>query len=392
VRGCLLAVSRALAFALAGAFALGLPLALAAFNLGRVAFSAPRMTALVTATITEAGGLQRVVIEALAAESAATEGEDGLSLAGALQFLTPAEREYISDRLTPEGWPEAQVASVVEGLYAWLENDRARPEFVIDIAPLKIELLSGVAAELVETVVDSWPPCSLEQVATMSLEALFAGGDIILCEPPEPIRSGLVGLLNVSVTTSLRALPDRMSLGEGDPDTPASAQVLRTKERVRRVRDIAGWSWLAAPALLAAVGILVVRSWRDAARWWGIPLLVGGLLALGAALALRGFAAGGLRSALAESDLPTWMAAMLSSLLAAIVAVASRQVFVQAAWIALAGLVLLFVASRLAPRSMPEAVGRSMAATLPLPADAGRPSAEDDEPPVEGERPSGMFG
>jgi hypothetical protein len=40
------------------------------------------------------------------------------------------------------------------------------------------------------------------------------------------------------------------------------------------------WGWFLPASLLGVIMILVIRSMRDIGQWWGIPLLLGGLLSL----------------------------------------------------------------------------------------------------------------
>jgi hypothetical protein len=195
---------------------------------------------------------------------------------------------------------------VVAGVYEWIDNDRARPEFVVDIAPLKAALLSGGASDLVEIVVDSWPPCTVAEMAQMGVGALLGQQDLVLCEPPEPLRSGLVGILNVSLAASLRALPDQLSLSQPGASRPASPDVMNAKQRIRTVRALAAWSWLLSPALLGLVMAFAIRTWRGLALWWGVPLMGGALVTLGTIVGVRLAVDQGFRSLLMNADLPGW--------------------------------------------------------------------------------------
>jgi hypothetical protein len=348
MKGCLPTGARVLAVVLAVVFVVTLPISLVAFDLGRLAFSPERMTRLLTDTIGETGGLRRLMLDSLSSPDAEAGG--GLSLGRALSFLTPEERDALGSQLTPPGWSEDQLGGLVSSFYEWIDNDRARPVFTVDISPVKVSLLSGGAEQVIETVVDSWPACSVAEVAQMSLDALLGQGELTFCEPPEPLRSGLVGILNVSVATSLRALPDHLTLGPSDADAPAPPSLMATKERVRRVRALAAWSWLLSPVILGLIMALVIRSWREVALWWGIPILVGGLAALVGSAALRLLLANGIRSIVADASMPLWIGTVIQGLAAAMLAVAFRQVAIQAMMLAAVGGVVLGVGLWLARR------------------------------------------
>jgi hypothetical protein len=391
MKGCLHVASRAVAVLLAVAFAVTLPLSLVAFNIGRVAFSPERMTALLLETIDETGGLRQMVIESLTSEPG-TADPGGLDLAAALEFLTPQERDYLGEQLTPPGWAKAQLGALVAGVYEWIDNDRARPSFVIDITDLKVALLAGGASDLVETVIDSWPPCSVEEIAGMGVGALLGEQSLKLCEPSEPWRSGLVGLINSSIALSLRALPDQISLG-GSDSAPAAPEVMQAKERLRQARFLAGWSWLLSPVILGLVMALVIRSWRSLGLWWGIPLLVGALMTLATIVGVRVAVEGFARSALGDAAMPAWIGGMIQTLITAMMAVVFRRVALQAGVLLALGLVVLvggLAAGRAASR-------RSGSAAVSLGKGQGSEKSEKGEPeeedaPDPGEPPSGMFG
>jgi hypothetical protein len=388
MKGCLHVAARAAAVLLAAVFAVTLPLSLVAFNLGRVAFSPERMTELLLETIEETGGLRQLVLETLASDSGADE-DQGLGLSEALSFLTPQEREYLGDQLTPPGWASKQLGALVAGVYTWIDDDRARPSFVVDVTDLKVALLSGRASELVETVVDSWPPCSVEEIAEMTVGSLLGEESLRFCEPPEPLRSGVVGLLDASITLSLRALPDRISLGKAD-NPPASPEVMQTKEDLRRVRFLAGWSWLLSLVMLGLVMALVIRSWREMGLWWGIPLIVGALLTLATMVAVRVGVEGLAQRALSDASLLPWIGEMIHTLLTAMLVVVFRRVALHAAILAGIGTVMLVAGLRVR-RFAPPTVATADASTLRLAAGDGD-RMEEDEPPDPRGTPSGMFG
>ncbi|HMK08193.1 MAG TPA: hypothetical protein VK449_04085 [Anaerolineales bacterium] len=392
MKSCWAAAGRILAAVLAIAFVVTLPITLMAFNLGRIAFSAQQMTVLVSQTIEETGGLRNLVMQSLTSPKNPPESGN-LDLAGALAFLTPPERDHLGDQLTPPGWAEEQLGSLVKGVYDWIDNDRASPSFLVDIRDLKAALLAGGAADLVEMVVDSWPACSVEDVAEMSVGALLGERSLKFCEPPEPLRSGLVGLMDASLAVSLRALPDQIALGQGGT-APASPEVMQAKDRLRRVRFLAGWSWLFSPVLLGLIMALVVRSWRDLALWWGIPVLAGGALALLAVVGVRVGATGLVQAAFGPSQMPVWIGTMMRSLAVALMAVVFRRVALQSVILLIAGAVILatglLVEQYLSRRGAAEAehgedsgVTRHLARTDP---DAAEENTHQGPPPT------GLFG
>ncbi len=386
MKGCLQLAARWMAGLVALIFVLTLPLSVVAFNFGRVAFSPDRLTDLLTQTIVETGGVRRLLFESLTAPPEPGAAEEGLDLAEALRFLSPQERDYLGEQLAPPGWGEEQLHSLVVGVFDWIENDRESPAFTVDVTALKVSLLGGGAAELVETMVDSWPPCSVEEVARMGIDELLGEGDLILCEPPEPLRTGLAGVLNVSLAVSLRALPDRISLGGPETERPAGAETLGVKEQIRTLRFLAGSSWLLSVLMLGLVLALVVRSWRSLGLWWGIPILVGA----GLSLALMTGVRIALGQALSQSFVdgggtPEWIGGLLRGLGEALLAVTFRRVALHSLGLMVAGAGILTGGLWLERRRRtPEGVAASEATTRILDA--------SDPPELPGPPPTGMFG
>lgn len=386
MNGCLRMAARISAVGLATVFVVTLPLAVIGFSLARVAFSPERLTVLVTETIVESGGLRRLMLESLTAgtEAGDAEAESGLDLGEALSFLSPQERDYLGEQLTPPGWGEEQLHALLGGLFAWIDNDRAGPELAVDVTALKVSLLGGGAAELVETMVDSWPPCSLEEVAQMGVETLLGEGEFILCEPPEPLRTGLVGVLNVSVAVSLRALPDRISLGGPAARQAATPEAMEAKGRIRALRLLAEWGWLLSVALLALVLALVVRSWRSLGLWWGVPLLLGAGLTLLVTTWLRAALGNALTSSLTGGEIPVWIGDILRKLAEGLLQVTSRGAAVLSGILLAGGLAVLGGGLWLRRARPPEPAHPSEATTRIL--------EIEDEPEPPATPPSGMFG
>src|SRR3990172_5717267 len=126
MKGCLHFASRAAAVLLAAAFVVSLPLSLLAFNLGRIAFSPERMTTLLLETIDETGGLKQLVIESLTSQTA-DPGSGGMDLVAALEFLTPQERDYLGEQLTPPGAGRAPPRARGGGGYAPIYKQPSTP-------------------------------------------------------------------------------------------------------------------------------------------------------------------------------------------------------------------------------------------------------------------------
>ena len=391
LRGCLGTVARLLAGVLTMLFVLTLPLSVVAFDLGRVVFSPARMGVLLDQSFDQAGGFRRLAMEAITGgvDSEAGSAEGGpLSLKGALSFLTPQERDYLAERLLPPDWVREQLQAGLDDIYAWVDNDLARPNIDVDLRLVKETLRQGGAQELIEVVVDSWPPCTVEQVDEMAAQIFGLAEGFPFCEPPEPFRTGMVGIAGEAIKLSLYGLPDQLSVSGDRPDEKADPEILKFKEDLRLARALARWSWLLPSTLLGLIMALAIRSWRGMAGWWGLPLILGGLLTLVAAVGVRLAARAVVGGVASGPGVPPILAEVLRSVAEGWVTSALRAVAVHAGIILLAGIGLFAFGQwqgRRTQRTAPPAPQppASKATTLAF--------SSEPEPP-EGETPTGMFG
>lgn len=391
VRGCLGTLARFLTGVLALLFILTLPVSVVAFDLGRVVFSPERMGALLSQSLDEAGGFRRVAMEAIAggveSEAGSAEG-GGPSLKGALSFLTPQERDYLAERLLPPDWVREQLQAGLDDIYAWVDNDLARPNVHVDLRPVKETLRQGGADELIEVVVDSWPPCTVEQVNEMAGQIFGLAEGFPFCEPPEPLRTGMVGMAGEAIKLSLYTLPDQLSVSGERADEKADPEILKFKEDLRLARALARWSWLLPPALLGIIMALAIRSWRGMAWWWGLPLILGGLLTLVAPVGVRLASRAVVGGVASGPGLPPIVADIFRAVAEGWVTSALRVVGVH-------GGIILFAGSGLFAFGLWQ--GRRTQRTAPAPPQPPIPMAatlalpSEPEPPEE-ETPTGMFG
>ena len=388
MRGFWGGLARFLAGVLAVVFVVAFPISVVAYDLGQVVFSPARMGEVLRRSFDEAGGFRRLAMNAIVGDwqdPSANPEENGLDLRTALSFLTQQDRDYLAERILPADWVEEQMTSVLAQVYAWIDDDRARPDIRVDMRRVKEGLRQGAADEFVEVVVDSWPPCTFEQVTQMAGQLIGLVEGFPFCEPPEPLRAGVVGIAGEAIKLSLYALPDEMSIsGERQPG-PATPEVMRAKENVRLVRALSRWGWLIPLAVLLLILALAIRSWRGLAWGWGAPLIVGGLLILGAALLVRTAAEAVVGGITASPGLPPILAGVFRTVAQTGVSMALAVVSLHGA-VALGVGVVIFAAAWLLARRAGRRPPRG--STAGRPGTLVFPQGQD-----EGDsRPTGMFG
>jgi hypothetical protein len=383
VKGCAGLVARILAGLAAAALVVALPVTLLAHNIALVLFEPQALTQTVSERLIESGLLRKTVFENLLGNEASLEG---MSLDSATQYLTPDNREAMMDLLVPDEWVRNQILQVTTQLFAWFDSPSTTLALTVDTGPVAANLEGEAAARVVEMVVESWPACTLEDVGKMiGIGATPGDQGFPYCEPPEPLRGVVVSATVGALRLLGQSLPARLAIvNQGFEDTN---KLMQTKEQVRLLRFVARWGILVSLALLGVITVLVVRSWKGLSRWWGIPLLLGGLLAFLPVL-LGGRLLRLLVSRLTggPSELPA-LTELARALAEAIGAAILRPQAWHAAIVAAIGLVLVLLSLIRRRRARPATTYVSdvpaRAAELLTP-----PAAPEDSQ----DRPSGMFG
>lgn len=383
LRGCATVIARVLAGLAALAFIVSLPVTLLARNLAVVIFEPQALTQVVSDRLLASGLLRQAVVDNVFGGEASLEG---LSLQSAAQYLTPPEREAMIDLLVPEAWVRDQVLRVTTDFFAWFDSPATRLVLTVDTTPLAARLGGEAAAGVVETIVASWPECTLEAVGQMLGIGEVPGQEgFPFCEPSEPLRGVMVRSLAGAMRLMGEALPARLPIVDQSFDD--TANLLRAKEQVRLVRFVARWGILVSLSLLGVIMALAVRSWRGLARWWGIPLLLGGLIAFLPVLLGGRFLHLLITQMTAGLGGIPPLAELAEALGGAIGAAVLRPQTLQAAAVSGLGL-LLWVLSLLGRR----APMKTQVLVDEVPPAAQAPLVERAGPEDGKDRPSGMFG
>ncbi|HEY44859.1 MAG TPA: hypothetical protein G4O11_12840 [Anaerolineae bacterium] len=281
--GCLKTTMKLLAGILALLVILSLPISLLIFDVSRVIFSPEILSEQLTSQLIESGVLRSFVTDQLSSPDFLEKmGPGDINFMQILENLSPGDRETLVDILLPPGWLGSQIGQVFRALNVWFDNEEPLPKLVLDIRPLKDRLMSGGVEEILEMIVDSWPSCSTEQT-TQLREATLQSKDIpiLYCEPPEPFRERLMGYGTEMMIEFVREIPPEFVLGEEEVDPQEAVDTMATKEWIRLVRILSRVIWLIPIALLGLIMALAIRSWSEFGRWWGIPLLLSGVIIFG---------------------------------------------------------------------------------------------------------------
>jgi hypothetical protein len=225
---------------------------------------------------------------------------------------------------------------------------------------------------------------------------------LLYCEPPDPMRSALTRFAAMRLRVQLEEMPSTISMLEQGPSGPADPEVLAEKEQIRLLRGFSRWGWLVPFSMLGDIMALAVRSWRGLTRWWGVPLLAGGLLSFVPVVLALMVGQPMLDQMVAEMDIPPVLNDVLLSVAKGLAGAILRAVAWHAALAAGAGLILLISGWILAARRPSQPVVEAEAEIPSEGPPSVPPAAPTAPPPVapmpsaqggqDDEEPTGMFG
>ncbi len=387
-RGCFGTGLKIIAVLMVIGLILSLPLALAGRSFGRVLFKPGVLSSILQSQVLESGMVEVALRENLFTrdmfEMLGSEGDD---IGRYFAYLSPAEREEIFYTLIPPDWIKGQVTGILRGLYDWLDNDQPAPKLVIELAPLKTNLLHGGLSSFMDIVIDSWPSCKPEQVEGLQ-QAFFEGGRLPeeVCEPPEPLRSRVVDLATIAFEQQVAELPAMVSLVER---STSPLEIAAMKAQVQLIRALMLWGWMLPVSLMGLIMAFVIRSWTDLGRWWGTPLILGGF-----GTSLLAF----MLVAIRERVVADWVRGIklgpafediLGAVFAGLYSAGLRPLWMQSLLLMLVGFVLWWVGRRALKKRVEEdaVIPRDQVDTKILPS-----SSAEDEMEEQGEPPSGIFG
>jgi hypothetical protein len=195
---------------------------------------------------------------------------------GYLKYLTVADWEnLIATLVTPQ--QARQISEqTLDQLFDYI--DEKSDSVTISLLPIK-EDLARHSTQAVKQVLQAQPDCSIEQLATLTMELMNPGqgGGNIWCNPPSEIMPVLDPLIGGLFQAQIVALPDNVPVltkEQGKDILP----------RLALARLIMRLSPLVPLAFLLLMSLLAVRSRTGWLRWWGIPFIGAGALGLLAGL------------------------------------------------------------------------------------------------------------
>ncbi len=284
---------KGLAFILALLLVVGLPLFLLVFDVWRVVFNPPLIKNFITYEVVSSD-LIPVGLEWFSDRRAQERVQKGEALTGIdepdivllMSFLGREDWRAIKKELLTDEFLTHIVSVTVDGTYAWIDSTDRVPQITWELNPLIDRLDSEHGVNGIVIAYDNLPVCTQKEIDDYlyRLSLVPPGVEVLynLCQFPQPwhddqfsdYKNALFKVVaNVpqqfALTDELSRVADQGGIG---PDALKGQLIL--------IRTLGNLAWLLPLVLLLLIVAVIVRSLKTLSRWVGLPLLVGGFLAL----------------------------------------------------------------------------------------------------------------
>jgi len=295
------AILKFLAFILAGALILVLPLAMVANNVGNVFFDQEQMNEIVTGVVLDSelipAALEIRTNQQAEDISARIEGTDNpggreLNLYNLIYSMKEQNWKNFKEALLADEVISSWIQDIINGFYTWLDTDEPMPFISLQMQPVIDKMRGPEGDSAVVAFYDSLPDCTDLQMEEMQTN------------PGDPLPRGKM----VKELCKLSTFPHGeqievykevmgMVVDATPPEYNATQAILKQRDEIGGVYTlkwtIRTWRWNLDTVMLIPLGLLFlillfgVRSMEGLGQWFGIPLIGGGLIALITALISR---------------------------------------------------------------------------------------------------------
>ncbi|MBN2548166.1 MAG: hypothetical protein JXB15_03340 [Anaerolineales bacterium] len=347
------ALARFLALLLALLLVLSLPLALFAFNLRQIIFNPEPVKRILTDELTNSD-LAPVALEWFSDQRAQLRVERGEALTGdeepdivlLMSFLDREDWRQIKTEVLTDEMVSAWITSFVDAFFAWLESSDAAPQISLDMRSFRERVNSEHGIQAIQIAYGELEPCTVDQITDFEkrLEDAPANMQVLynLCEFPDPWHEDQFKDYLATLSKTANQIPDDLDviaeLAHAGSDPTAALQSFR--QIYHQLRTGLGYAWLVPLILLLLILALAVRSMRSLGSWWGIPLLIGGLLTIVLALLHPSLLSSPLVVG-AISIIPELVRSDLQRLMLRLAGTVFQPVLIQGMVVALLGVILL---------------------------------------------------
>jgi len=200
--------------------------------------------------------------------------------------LSTEDWESLIGGLIPPGWLQTQVDSVLDQVFAFLETGNTEPGVVISMVSLKAHIEGEEGLQAILGMIQAQPPCTeeqLNQLGQLNVD-MSSVSTLLTCSPPQelidmflPEIQPILGEVVAGIKDEVNLLDSLGGMLEGEGEGGFNLEVIGLVRLGIRL------SPLLPLALLLLVTLFGVRSLKSFFQWWGIPLLIVGVIAVAVA-------------------------------------------------------------------------------------------------------------
>jgi hypothetical protein len=188
----------------------------------------------------------------------------------ALRSMSEQQWEGFLRELLPPEALKAMGDQALTSTFAYLNGQSNAA--TVDLTVLKSQMASSAGTQAVMNLMQTLPPCTLEELTRITM-ALLNNQEIAFCNPPAEFQGIVQPIIQGQVQVAAAAVPSTLTLASydaasGQPDPRQQIQTMRLFMRLSPILPL-GFFFL--------MTVLAVRGLRDWLLWWGIPFMVIGL-------------------------------------------------------------------------------------------------------------------
>ncbi len=295
------AILKFLAFLLAGALIIALPLSLVASNVGNVIFNQEQMSEISTGVVLDSELIPAALeimtnrqAEDISTKIGQTDNPGGreLNLYNLIYSMEEQNWKNFKKALLADDVIESWIQAIIDGFYNWLNTDEPLPYVSLGMQPVIDRMKGPEGEEAVVAFYDSLPDCTDIQMEDMQTNP----GDPL---PRSKMVKELCKLSTFPHADQINVYKEVMAMVvDATPlQYNATQAILKQREQIGGVFTlkwtIRTWRWNMDTVLLIPLVLLLlvlffgVRSMEGLGQWFGIPLIGGSLISLITALLSR---------------------------------------------------------------------------------------------------------
>lgn len=201
-----------------------------------------------------------------------------------LNNLSHEDRQTLIRTLLPPDLMQSMTDEALDQVFAYLhgETDTAG----VSLVRFRERLTGETGREVIELLVAAQPLCDEEQLEALAANLSGGEGEMDLCRPPQDRHETLLSEMQTKLSSVVADLPDEAVILKPPSEIVAAAPEgdplgLDPVSALRYLLLGIRFSPLLPLGILVLVAVFGVRSRKGWLRWWGIPMLIAGLIAFG---------------------------------------------------------------------------------------------------------------